>query len=165
MLRPFTLAGFAAAALLVPGAALADPPPGHGPGTHGPGVHGKHLAKGHAKPHKIVAKGTVVSVDATAGTVTVHVTRANHWGHALVGQDVAFSIPAGGVRAADRDNNGTVDLADVLANDKVLVQTTKLAADAAQPLAARKLVDQTSPEADDTDAEDAPAPAPTTPTS
>jgi hypothetical protein len=186
-----TAAGIAAAALLVPGAAVATPGHGHGPKEgHGPGIHGKHLAKGHAKPHKLVLKGTVVSVGAAATptdttptdgttdptataaeetpstdatTVTIHVTKANKHGRSLVGQDVTFTIPEGGVRAADRTGDGTVDLADVNAGDKVLVQTAKLAADAAQPFAGKKLVDQTSPEPEDADdADEAPeAPAPT----
>jgi hypothetical protein len=157
--------------------------------AHGQG-HGKHKAKGHAKPHKLVVKGTVVSIGgapttvtdppvtdptATAAvetpsadvtTVTIHVTKANHHGKALVGQDVTFTIPEGGVRAADRNKDGKVDLADVNVGDKVVVQTRKIAVDAAQPFAARKLVDQTSrQEKDDEDADEAPetpAPAPAT---
>jgi hypothetical protein len=226
-------AGLATAALLIPGAAFADPGHGHGHGNphggpafeqpatsddaagapatdsaptdpapadtspadthghgrgHGSGARpGKHLAKGHAKPHKLVLKGTVVSIGAAptaptdptdptasaadttgtdttgtdttpavdpATTITIHVTRANHHGKALVGQDVTFTIPAGGVRAADINGDGKVDLADVTVGDKVLVQTGKVAVDATQPLAARKLVDQSSKKTDD--------PAPTT---
>jgi hypothetical protein len=241
LLRNLTrAAGLATAALLIPGAALADPGHGHGNGhgnphggpafeqpattddtttapttdttpddttttdapvAHGhgkpadaPAGHGKHLAKGHAKPHKLVLKGTVVSIGAAAApatdpadptattadttgtdttgtdtppavdpatTVTIHVTRANHHGRALVGQDVTFTIPAGGVRAADTNGDGKVDLSDVKVGDKVLVQTGKVSADATQPLPARKLVDQSSKKtdsSDDSDAEDAPAP-------
>lgn len=217
MLRTYTRAviGLAAAAALVPGAALAKPGNGHGHGHGNPHVappvtetttttttdgtttapvapgHGQHKAKGHAKPHKLVLKGTVVSVGAAATptdttptdgttdptataaeetpstdatTVTIHVTKANKHGRSLVGQDVTFTIPEGGVRAADRNKDGKVDLADVSVGDKVLVQTRKIAVDAVQPFAARKLVDQTSPEPkDDEDADEAPeTPAPAT---
>lgn len=174
---------------------LADAPTGDVPTVDAPAVapalhgHGKHLANGRGKPRNVVVKGTVVSVGgapetttdgagaepaataasdapAEATTVTIHVLHANHHGRALVGQDVTFTIPAGRVRAADANGDGKVDLADVKVGDKVLVQA-RVAAGAAQPFAARKLVDQTgkkSEDADDDDADEAPqAPAPVPP--
>ena len=138
MLRPLVLAAIGGAALLVPGTTLADQD------------HGKHLAKGHDKPKNVVVKGTVVSTNTGAGTVTVHVTKGNRRGRALVGQDATFTIPAGKVHAADRTGDKKVDLADVNPGDKVLVQA-RLPANAVSPYAGRKLVDQTSPPGDDAD--------------
>src|SRR5436190_24308744 len=56
--------------------------------------HGKAQAhaKGHAKPKNAVFKGAVVSTDTTAGTVTVHVAKANHWGKTFKDTDVTFTV-------------------------------------------------------------------------
>ena len=99
-------------------------------------------AKGHAKPKNGVFKGTVVSTDTTAGTVTVHVTKVNHWSRTFKGTDVVFSVATvEKINVADVNNDGKRDLNDVQANDPVLVQA-RITSDAVQPFAARKLNDQ-----------------------
>ena len=112
----------AIAALAAPTAATAKP---------------DHAAK-PAKPKNAVMKGTVVSADATAGTVVLHVVKANKWGRAFKDTDVTFTVA--GVKklgVADTNGDGRRDLADVKAGDKAQAQA-KIAKDAPQPFAARK---------------------------
>jgi hypothetical protein len=135
-----------AAAMLVPGAAAANPGHGshgrqdaaHGHGSHGrqDAVHGHH---GHhvRKPVNYVFKGTLVSVDTTANTAVVHVVRGNHWARSFKGQDVTFDLA----------NTRVITAAPLAAGDPVLVQA-RLARDVStltQPLAARRLIDLAAP--------------------
>ena len=101
--------------------------PGHGHGNgHGP------------KGVSYVLKGTY------AGSSGVNVTSGNrHVRDAgLVGTLVAFDFSAAKISVGDVNGDGTADLADVAAGDKVVVKA-KVAEPAVQPLAARQLVDQT----------------------
>jgi len=75
-----------------------------------------------ARLRKTEFRGTVKAVDAAAKTVTVTVARAEHGGRALRGKDVVFTITADTrVQAADRNADGTRDLADVAAGDSIRV--------------------------------------------
>jgi len=66
-------------------------------------------------------RGTVKAVDADAKTVTVTVARAQH-GRALRGKDVVFTITTDTrVQTADRNADGTRDVADLAAGDRVRV--------------------------------------------
>ena len=136
-----------AAALLVPAGAVAKPDHAANKGKSGQAKGKSEQAKGQSKAKNAVFKGSVVSVDAVAGTVLVKVAKANKWGRSFKGQDVTFSV-AGVKKLGVRDvNNDTkTDLSDVAANDAVHVQA-KIAKGAAQPLAARKFKVQ-YPEAD-----------------
>ena len=143
-----------AAALVVPGAALADSSHGKGHGlADAPGqvkkqsgTSGTHLsppAKGRGR--NLVFKGTVSAIDATAKTVTVTVKHGNHAAKAFKGQDVTFDLSNARIRAADTDGNGTRnELTDIKVGDKVVVHV-HLAKGAATtpPFAAKSLVDQT----------------------
>ncbi|HEX2105239.1 MAG TPA: hypothetical protein VHF51_16425 [Solirubrobacteraceae bacterium] len=65
-------------------------------------------------------RGTVKAVDATAKTVTVTIRRAQR-GRALRGKDVVFAVATSRLQVADRNADGTRDLADVAAGDRVRV--------------------------------------------
>jgi hypothetical protein len=118
-------------------------PPSSPGGDSGNPPQAQH-GKGHAKPKKVVAKGTVVSYDATAGTLVVHVTKANHHGAGMVGTDVSFDV-----RKAKLSGTPA-------AGDKVVVQTVNVAA-ADGRFPARHVVDQTHPpQSDSTDSTDSP---------
>jgi hypothetical protein len=98
-------------------------------------------AKGQAKPKNAVFKGTVVSTDTAAGTVTVHVLKVNHWSKAFKDSDVTFTVATvKKINVADSNADGKRDLADLKTSDPVLVQA-RITKDSAQPFAARKLND------------------------
>jgi hypothetical protein len=118
-----------ATALLVPAGALA-----HG-GRDGRFAHHHH--------HGVLLKGTVTSVDASAGTLVVKVARATRSGQALEGDDVSVKV----VRAwvADTDSDGKQTLADVKSGDTVLVFTKRRFIDSASnSIAAAKVFDKSS---------------------
>jgi hypothetical protein len=140
-----------AAALALPGAALADGPgTGHGK-ANAPGQLKKqsgpttHTAPAHGRGRNLVFKGTVTAVDTTANTVTITVTSGNHAAKSFKGQDVVFDVSTARIRAADKNANGTRnELADVVAGDKVLIHVhLAKGATATPPLPARQLVDKT----------------------
>jgi len=153
-----TLTVLAAAALLVPVAASADP--GKSRSGKAKKEHRSDKAKKEhvAKAKNAQFKGTVVSVDAATGTVTVTVLKASKHGRAFKGQDVAFTT-AGvkKIKVADTNADGKRDLLDVKPGDRAHVGA-RIAKDAAAPLAARKFHAK-APGAEEQ--EDAPAPAPT----
>jgi hypothetical protein len=142
-----------AAALAVPTAAVADP--GHNKG------HEKQTAKEivngkgkRAKKTMYVFKGTF----AAAGTVEVRSGNARVRKGGFVGQAVTFDFADAKIVAADTNGDQKVDLADVKDGDLVLVQArmakgTKYApaaeGETAEPLAARKLIDQTNAPVED----------------
>ncbi len=130
---------------------------GGGRADHGGGPHATKpaTAHDHAKLRHVVAKGTIVSIE-SSGIVVVHVAKANHHGNALVGQDVRFDLSQARLSAADTDGDGAVTVADLAVGDHVVIKTAKLAPDAAQPLVARQLVDQTHPESDASDVQETP---------
>jgi len=142
----------AVAALAVPTAAVADA--GHGKsGT----AKSEHQAKGQAKAKNAVFKGTVVSTDTTAGSITVHVLKVNHWSKSFKDTDVTFTVATvKKINVADTNADGKRDLADVKAGDPVLVQA-QITKDAAQPFAARKLNDQAADSESDSDSAEKPA--------
>lgn len=122
-----------------------DQPHGKSGESHGKAHQHHGKAKGHAKAHNVVFKGTVASV-ADDGTVTVSVTKATKWGRELKGTDVAFTVKKFSV--ADTNGDQVRDAKDVQAGDKVVVKA-RIAKDDEAPYAARQLVDQTRPKADD----------------
>ena len=116
----------AVAALAAPTAAVAKKPES---------AAGK--GKGQAKAKNAVVKGSVVSVDAAAGSVVLHVDKGNKWGRSLKGTDVTFTVSSvKKLNVPDRNADGKRDLADVLAGDKAQAHA-KFAKDAPQPFAAR----------------------------
>lgn len=151
------IAAAAAAALCAPVAAQAQGGHGHG---HGQGLsqlqspgHGRgadqRAAKG-PKTRNVIVKGTVASV--ADNVVTVDVKRANHHGHALVGQQVQLDVSAARLQVKDVNGDGTRDVNDVAVGDRVLAQLRVprgSAPDLTQALATRRLLDV------------GPAPAPT----
>jgi len=157
--------------LRCPGVALAkgDHGQGHGNGhSHG---HGQSQAKGHGKGHhgkkakrNLNFHGDVVSVDSTAMTAVVHVTSGNQGARDLVGQDVTVDASKARTDVADTNKDGATDLKDVAVGDVVVVQV-KLArgAAASQPLPARHIADETSPE--QADPAEAPESSDSTPSS
>ena len=153
-----TVAAAALALAATPGALAKGKP--EDPGSQGTGKPDtgasqhpeKGKGNGKAKPKNVVLKGTVVSSDATGGTVTVHVVKATKWGKSLVDTDAAFTVTK--INAADSNGDGSVTVADLMAGDKVVVQA-RIAKDDAAPYKARKVVDQTHPKSSDDD-EDAP---------
>jgi hypothetical protein len=110
--------------------------------------------KGHAKkPHAV----TYVLKGIYAGDSTVDVKHGNR--HArnggFVGETVAFDLTDSRFVVADTSGDGNHDLGDVASGDRVIVKSRMPRKEpAAQPLPARKLVDQTSPLTDDDDASD-----------
>ena len=95
----------AALALAATPAALAKGKP-EDPGSQGGAPTTKpDKGKGKTKPKNVVLKGTVVSADAAAGTVTVHVVKATKWGKSLVDTDAAFTVTK--INAADSDGDGS----------------------------------------------------------
>jgi VCBS repeat-containing protein len=140
-----------AAALALPGAALADGPgTGHGK-ANAPGqlkkqsAQTKHTPPAHGRGRNLVFKGTVTAVDAAANTVTITVTGGNHPAKTFKGQTLAFDVSKAKIRAADKNANGTRnELADVVAGDKVLIHVhLAKGTTATPPLAAKQLVDKT----------------------
>lgn len=81
--KSFVLAIVAAIALVVVPLALAA------------GSNGGTAVKPPAKGKPFLAKGTVVSVDATAGTLVVTVARGSHNMKSLFGTDVTFTLVTG----------------------------------------------------------------------
>ena len=143
MNRKISVATAAIAALAIPTAAIAKP-------DHPVGGQGKSHApaKGQSKAKNAVFKGTVVSADTTAGTITVHVLKVNHWSKTFKDTDVTFTVATvKKINVADTNADGKRDLADVKVGDSVLVQA-RITKDSAQPFAARKLIDQATDSAD-----------------
>lgn len=148
-----------AAALLTPAGALAQSEHASKGKAKSQEKSSKAKKKGHAKPKNAVFKGTVVSVEGS--TLTVAVTKTNKWGRGFDDSDVAFSVvEATKVKVADTNGDTKFDLADFKAGDKVHVQA-RITRDAAAPLTARSVKNQTAPKPkDDSEDEAAPAPAP-----
>lgn len=123
-------------ALAVPAAAAAKP--------------GNGNANGHGKPHNVtyIVKGAY----GEGGIVSVNHGNRHAKRAGLVGTDVTLDLSAAKISVADTNADGTADASDILAGDKVLVQARLPKGDpGAQPFAARHLVDQTNPAADDDD--------------
>jgi hypothetical protein len=149
-LRRSWIVAIAAAALAIPAAAVADPN-GHSNG------HANPHATGHGNPTvTYVFKGTYDG----AGLVTVnhgngHARKAGLVGTDGVGVDVQFDLTSTKLTVADTNADGVVDATDVVTGDAVVVKARLGRTDpGAQPFAAKHLVDQTNPPADDGDTGD-----------
>jgi hypothetical protein len=134
-------------------AALADKPetnPGAGDEHADQGNHGKPDKPDKAKNVAYVFKGTY------SGDSSVAVTKGNrHVRKAeLVDTTVAFDLTNAKVTVADTNADGTADINDVAVGDKVVVKAKLAKPDpGAQPFAAKHLVDQTNPPADEEETE------------
>lgn len=138
-IRRNLIAALGVAALAVPSAALA----GQGE-NHGHAGDGQGNANGHSMTHDVayVFRGTY------EGNSTVAVAHGNARVRedGLVGQTVVFDLTATRITSADTNGDGTTDLGDVQAGDKVLVKAMLPKSDpGSQPFAAKRLVDQTHP--------------------
>jgi hypothetical protein len=130
-----TAAAIGAAALLLPSAALAHGKPDP---THKP-----------AKPAKPVktANYIVKGVWNADGTLTVSGGNARVRKGGLIGETLTFTLETAKLRVADTNGDGTVDVTDIVAGDKVVVQARLPRTEPGEgPFAARKLVDQTHPQ-------------------
>lgn len=104
-------------------------------------------------------KGKVAAVEGQIVTLTVE--RANRHGRRFRGQAVQFDVTDARIKVRDRNGDGEHDLADVATGDRAVVQARlprRLAADAAQPFAAERLVAKAprAPEPDGEEEETAP---------
>jgi hypothetical protein len=143
---------FGVAALAIPAAAVAQPGHGHanGHGKHGhANAHGNHgHANGHGKQHPVgyVFKGTYEG----DGLVSVEHGNAHTRKAGLVGPDVQFDLSGAKLSVADTNADSIIDATDVLVGDAVVVKARLPKHDpGSQPFAARHLVDQTHPAAED----------------
>ena len=143
-----TIATLGAAALLaVPAGAVAKGKPADA-GSKG---------KGKSKPATFIFKGTW-NADGT-----VAVTSGNSRGKKFKGQTLTFDFATAKFSVADTNADGKLDATDVTAGDKVVIQA-KLARNVSGtgPFAARKVVDQTHPKAEEAKPAETPQ-APATP--
>ena len=143
---------FGVAALAIPAAAVAQPGHGHANGhdKHGhANGHGNHgHANGHGKQHPVgyVFKGTYEG----DGLVSVEHGNAHARKAGLVGPDVQFDLSGAKLSVADTNADSIIDATDVLVGDAVVVKARLPKHDpGSQPFAARHLVDQTHPAAED----------------
>ena len=143
---------FGVAALAIPATAVAQPGHGHanGHGKHGhANAHGNHgHANGHGKQHPVgyVFKGTYEG----DGLVSVEHGNAHARKAGLVGSDVQFDLSGAKLTVADTNADSLIDATDVLVDDAVVVKARLPKHDpGSQPFAARHLVDQTHPAAED----------------
>jgi hypothetical protein len=130
-----------AAALLLPSAALANDKP------EGAGKPPKP-----AKPAKPVktANYIVKGVWNADGTVTVSGGNARVRKGGLIGATLTFTLDKAKLRVADTNGDGAVDVTDIVAGDKVVVQARLPRTEPGEgPFAARKLVDQTHPQVEE----------------
>jgi hypothetical protein len=137
-----------AGAFAAPVAAQAKggPDNGHGRSSAATAQHGKGREKAKHNPTvTYVFKGTVVSVDAPAGTAVVNVAKLNRHGTSTADLTVTFDLTKAKVAVADVNGDHVAGLADVAAGDHVLVQARlpRRSPDLSGTVVARKLVDQT----------------------
>jgi hypothetical protein len=128
----------------------------HQQDSHQQGTVDQHDAQ-PAQPQRVETynlRGSVVSVDPTTDTVVVQVKQANHGrrGRALSGQSVTVDLTGARVRVADANGDGTRDINDVAAGDRVEVRVRlprSQPADLSQPVAAQRFVDRAEHASDD----------------
>ena len=134
-----------AAALAVPGSAIADGGKGHE----------KHKPK-QPKSVMFVFKGTFTA----PGTVQVVAGNAHVRKGGFVGQAVTFDLASAKFVVADTNGDQSVNVADVNDGDRVLVKARlprrteyTMASDSeiAEAIVARKLIDKTNPPVEDVD--------------
>ena len=115
-------------------------------------------AKKAKKAKQAEFKGSVKSVDAAAGTVTVTVEKASKHGRAYKGLDVVFTLAdVKKLKVADTNADGKQDINDVKVGDRAHAGARiAKGADVTAPVAANKF-HAAAPEATE---EPAPAPAP-----
>jgi hypothetical protein len=140
-----------AGALAAPVAAQAKGKPdnGHGRSSAAAAQHGKGRDKAGRNPVvTYVFKGTILSVDAAAGTAVVNVTKMNRRGTSTADLTVTFDLAKAKIAVADANADHVAGLADVVAGDHVLLQARlpRRSPDLSGTVVARKLVDQTRPE-------------------
>lgn len=125
--------------LAAPVAATADSGKGKGKGQ-AVSAEAKAKPKKAKKAKNAQFKGTVTSVDAAAGTVTVAVEKASKHGRAYKGLDVVFTL-AGvkKLKVADTNADGTNDINDIKVGDRAHAGA-RIAkdADVTAPVAANK---------------------------
>ena len=126
-----------AAALALPAAAAAHQ------GGRDAAPAGSH---GHGPKFRTVeVKGLVSAVDADQKVVTVAVKGGNSRGRKLRGQDVQLDVSAARISVHDVNHDGSRNLADVAANDRVVAQIRVprgSTLDPSSPIATRRLVDR-----------------------
>jgi hypothetical protein len=126
--------------------ALAAPVAAGAHGAHHDGDRHGHRRSDHRR-HRggPVVAGTVASVDATAQTAVVHVTKATRRASALEDRDVTIALAGARVKVADTNADGTAGVADVAAGDTVFVKLRRGSAvpAAGATLQAKALFDRT----------------------
>ena len=136
------VAALGAAALLIPGAAVAAPGKGKAPAKSDRSAKSDKRAKSKkVKTVMYVVKGVYDAdgdVDVTGGNK--HTKRAQ-W----VGENVEFDLRTAKLVVADTNDDQKVDLDDIKAGDKVVVQLKLPRVLGDSPLVARKVIDQTNP--------------------
>jgi hypothetical protein len=161
MSKRIIAAGLSAAALAVPTAAVASPHQGAGhrsaPAAHAGAGRASGKAKvAHKVAHKVafIFRGTFI----TPGTVTVTSGNAAVRKGGFIGKAVAFDLRGARIVAADANGDQAVDLLDVKAGDRVLVQarlpkrtaySAPAAGDSAAAIVGSRLVDQSNRPAED----------------
>jgi hypothetical protein len=93
-------------------------------------------------------RGTVVSVDPTAGTLVVLVKKATHGrrGRGFVNQTITFDVTAARIDVKDVNGDGSRDLSDVAQGDSIEVRADlprSGGADLTAPVAAKRVKDRT----------------------
>ena len=98
------------------------------------------------KPDKPGPKVSYVFKGSYSGDSTVAVEKGNKHAREFEGQSVVFDLSGAKVSVGDTNGDGTADLADVVAGDKVVVKAKLPKKETPpQPIAAKHLVDQTNP--------------------
>jgi hypothetical protein len=122
--------------------ALAASPAGAVPGSGGKPDKPAKPDKPSKKPKGVayVFKGSY------SGESAVAVEKGNKHARDFEGQTVVFDLSAAKVSVADTTGDGVADLADVVVGDSVVVKAKLPKGEAPeQPIAAKRLVDQTHP--------------------
>jgi hypothetical protein len=99
--------------------------------------------QGNAKGRNVVADGTVTSVDATGGVVTVSIEHGNRAADDVKGQSVDFNVSESHLQTGDANDDGSADLQDVTVGDKAQVQW-RASSDATPPFTAKRFKDRTT---------------------
>ena len=116
---------------------------------------GDHARRnGHIRPVAFVFKGTVSTVDQAAGTITVDVSRGNHWANKdeFVPATVTFDVSKARLSVADTDATLGPDAGDFKQGDRVVVLAklprNSVFAQNGPSVPAKHVADQTNPPAE-----------------